>query len=66
MKYYLFDGNDSLAGQLQGWFGMLTSIVTLALAIPLTGWVATKIGKKKTFYNDFAVSCGIRLKMDRI
>ncbi len=50
MKYYLFDGNDSLAGQLQGWFGMLTSIVTLALAIPLTGWVATKIGKKKTFF----------------
>lgn len=49
MIYYVFGGDDSLGGKLQGWFGMLTSAVTLVAVIPLTGWIATRIGKKKTF-----------------
>jgi GPH family glycoside/pentoside/hexuronide:cation symporter len=46
--YYLFNGDDSKAGILNGWFGMLTSVATLAV-IPLTGWIATRIGKRRTF-----------------
>lgn len=55
MIYYLFGGNDGDAGQLLGWFGMLVSISTL-LVIPLTGWVATKIGKRKTFLITISLS----------
>jgi GPH family glycoside/pentoside/hexuronide:cation symporter len=50
MIYYLFGGSDSAAGKLQGWYGMLMSAVTLAVVIPLTGWVATRIGKRPTFF----------------
>jgi len=46
--YYLFNGDKSKAGILNGWFGMLTSVATLAV-IPLTGWIATRIGKRRTF-----------------
>jgi len=55
MIYYLFGGNDGDAGQLLGWFGMLVSISTLAV-IPLTGWIATKIGKRKTFLITISLS----------
>ncbi len=55
MIYYLFGGNDGDAGQLMGWFGMLVSISTL-LVIPLTGWIATKIGKRKTFLITISLS----------
>jgi GPH family glycoside/pentoside/hexuronide:cation symporter len=48
MIYYLFDGDDFRAGQLLGWFGTLTAAATLGV-IPLTGWVATRIGKRRTF-----------------
>jgi GPH family glycoside/pentoside/hexuronide:cation symporter len=55
MIYYLFGGNDGDAGQLLGWFGMLVSIATLGV-IPLTGWIATKIGKRKTFLITISLS----------
>ncbi|MCF7807467.1 MAG: MFS transporter [Candidatus Marinimicrobia bacterium] len=55
MIYYLFGGNDGDAGQLMGWFGMLTSIATLGV-IPLTGWIATRIGKRKTFLITISLS----------
>ena len=55
MIYYLFNGNDSKAGTLLGWFGMLTSVATLAV-IPLTGWIATRIGKRKTFLITISLS----------
>lgn len=55
MIYYLFNGNDGDAGKLMGWFGMLTSIATLGV-IPLTGWIATKIGKRKTFLITISLS----------
>jgi GPH family glycoside/pentoside/hexuronide:cation symporter len=48
MIYYVFRGNDALAGQLLGWFGMLTTLSTLCV-IPLTSWIATRLGKRKTF-----------------
>lgn len=55
MIYYLFNGSDSKAGTLLGWFGMLTSVATLAV-IPLTGWIATRIGKRKTFLITISLS----------
>ena len=55
MIYYLFNGNNGDAGQLMGWFGMLTSIATLGV-IPLTGWIATQIGKRKTFMLTISLS----------
>ena len=55
MIYYVFRGNDASAGKLMGWFGMLTSIFTLCV-IPLTGWIATRIGKRKTFLITISLS----------
>jgi GPH family glycoside/pentoside/hexuronide:cation symporter len=55
MIYYLFNGNDKSAGILNGWFGMITSIATLAV-IPLTGFIATKIGKRRTFLITISLS----------
>jgi len=48
MIYYLFGGSDSPAGELQGWFGTLTAVATLVV-IPVTGWLATHLGKRRTF-----------------
>jgi GPH family glycoside/pentoside/hexuronide:cation symporter len=53
--YYLYDGDDASAGKLMGWFGSLTALSTLAV-IPLTGWLATRIGKRKTFVITISVS----------
>ncbi len=62
MIYYLFNGDDGQAGILNGWFGMITSIATLAV-IPLTGWIATKIGKQRTFLLTISLSiAGYALK----
>ena len=55
MIYYLFNGSDSDAGKLLGWFGMLTSIATLGV-IPLTGWIGTHIGKQRTFLITISLS----------
>lgn len=55
MIYYLFNGSDAEAGKLLGWFGMLTSIATLGV-IQLTGWVATRIGKRNTFLITISLS----------
>ena len=55
MIYYLFNGDDSQAGHLLGWFGTLTAVATLGV-IPLTGWIATRIGKRKTFLITISLS----------
>jgi GPH family glycoside/pentoside/hexuronide:cation symporter len=55
MIYYLFGGDDSRAGQLLGWFGTLTAAATLVV-IPLTGWLATRIGKRRTFLITISIS----------
>ena len=48
MIYYLFGGNDSLAGELNGWWGSLTAVCTIGV-IPFTAWVSERLGKRKTF-----------------
>ena len=55
MIYYLFNGDDAAAGKLQGAFGTLTAIVTLCV-IPLTAWIATHNGKRKTFLITISLS----------
>ncbi len=53
--YYVFLGADEKAGALFGWFGTLTAICTLGV-IPLTAWISTKIGKRKTFLITISIS----------
>jgi GPH family glycoside/pentoside/hexuronide:cation symporter len=55
MIYYLFGGDDSRAGELLGWFGTLTAAATLVV-IPVTGWLATHIGKRRTFLITVSIS----------
>jgi len=55
MIYYLFSGSNASAGKLMGWYGMLTSIFTLGV-IQLTGWIATRIGKRNTFLITISLS----------
>jgi len=62
MIYYLFGGNDGNAGTLMGWFGMSTSLATL-LVIPLTAWIGTRLGKRRTFLLTISLSmAGYALK----
>jgi GPH family glycoside/pentoside/hexuronide:cation symporter len=62
MIYYLFGGDDARAGHLQGWFGTLTAASTL-IVIPVTGWLATRIGKRRTFLLTISLSlAGYALK----
>lgn len=49
MRYYLFGGDAALASKLNFWFGIFSSICTFGI-IGLTTWVATKIGKRRTFF----------------
>jgi GPH family glycoside/pentoside/hexuronide:cation symporter len=46
--YYVFGGDWGKGGTLLGFFGMVSSVCTL-IAIPLTAWISTKIGKRKAF-----------------
>ncbi len=55
MIYYVFNGSDSDAGKLMGSFGTLTAIFTLCV-IPLTGWIATHFGKRRTFMLTISLS----------
>ena len=48
MIYYLFGGNDESAGELNGWFGSLTALATVAV-IPLTAVISQRLGKRETF-----------------
>ncbi|HPP55501.1 MAG TPA: MFS transporter [Anaerohalosphaeraceae bacterium] len=56
MIYYVYRGSDQLGGHLQGLYGTLMSAVTLVIVIPLTGWVATRIGKRPTFFCTIGLS----------
>ena len=55
MIYYVFGGSDSRAGELLGWFGTVTAAGTLGIIL-LTGWLATRIGKRKTFLLMISIS----------
>ena len=46
--YYVYGGDWGKGGALLGWFGTASSICTM-IAISLTTWVSTKLGKRKTF-----------------
>lgn len=55
MIYYVFSGNDSLAGDLNGWFGSLTAVATIAV-IPLTAAISERLGKRETFMVTISLS----------
>ncbi len=55
MIYYLFGGENGPAGELQGWFGTLTAATTIGVIV-LTGWLGTRIGKRKTFLVTISIS----------
>lgn len=53
--FYVFGGQPTMdlmyqnGGTLLGAFGTFSSICTAFFAIPLTSWISSKIGKRKTF-----------------
>lgn len=55
MIYYLFGGDDSAAGALNGWWGSLTAVCTLAV-IPLTAFISENLGKQRTFMLTISLS----------
>lgn len=55
MIYYLFGGDDSAAGALNGTWGSFTAICTLVV-IPLTAFISEKLGKRKTFMVTISLS----------
>jgi GPH family glycoside/pentoside/hexuronide:cation symporter len=55
MIYYVFGGDDQQAGELNGWFGTLTALSTVAV-IPLTAAIASRLGKRETFMLTISLS----------
>ena len=55
MIYYVYGGDDKLAGDLNGWFGTLTSLATLVV-IPLTATISQRLGKRRTFLLTISIS----------
>ncbi|MCA9232386.1 MAG: MFS transporter [Planctomycetales bacterium] len=55
MIYYVFRGDNNQASILNGWFGMLTACCTLGV-IPLTAWISTRLGKRRTFLITISLS----------
>lgn len=55
MIYYLFGGQDSPAGDLNGWWGSLTAVCTI-LVIPLTALLSQHLGKRTTFMVTISLS----------
>ena len=53
--YYVSGGDKDKAGGLIGWFGTATTISTFAV-IALSAWLATKIGKRRTFFICVSIS----------
>ncbi len=51
MIYYVFGGANQPAGELNGWFGSLTALCTVAV-IPLTAKIAERLGKARDFHGD--------------
>ena len=53
--YYVFRGDDAAGGNLNGWFGSLTALATVAV-IPLTAVISRRIGKRETFLLTISLS----------
>jgi len=54
--YYVYGGDKDLGANLMGVFGTVMAVSTFTVIL-LVSWVATKLGKKKTFF----ISVGISL-----
>ena len=48
LQFYIYNGDAEVAGKLYGTYFTTVSACTLVV-IPLTGWIATRLGKRETF-----------------
>ena len=55
LQFYIFNGDAEVAGKLYGTYFTTVSACTLGV-IPLTGWIATKLGKRETFLLTISLS----------
>lgn len=55
MIYYVYDGDKDLGAKLMGWNGTFSAVATF-LVILLVTWLATRIGKRKTFFFSTGIS----------
>lgn len=55
LQFYIYGGDAEVAGRLYGTYFTAVSICTLAV-IPLTGWIATRLGKRETFLLTISLS----------
>lgn len=55
MIYYLFGGQDSPAGDLNGWWGSITALCTIVV-IPITAVLSQHLGKRTTFMVTISLS----------
>ncbi len=53
--YYVYSGGDQMGAQLFGEFGSLTAALTL-LVIPMTAWLASRLGKQRAFLITISLS----------
>ena len=53
--YYVYGGDKDLGATLMGAFGTFMAVSTFAVILLVT-WVATKLGKKKTFFISISIS----------
>ena len=55
LQFYIYAGDADVAGKLYGTYFTTVSVCTLGV-IPLTGWIATKLGKRETFLFTISLS----------
>jgi GPH family glycoside/pentoside/hexuronide:cation symporter len=53
--YYVYDGDKDMGANLMGVFGTVMAVSTFTVIL-LVSWVATKLGKKKTFFLSVGIS----------
>jgi len=54
--FYLFNGDTDAAGRWPAWFGTVSALATAFLVIPIITFIATRIGKRKTFIISTSIS----------
>ena len=55
LQFYIYAGDADVAGKLYGTYFTTVSVCTLGV-IPVTGWIATKLGKRETFLVTISLS----------
>ena len=53
--YYVFSGDQQLGAEYAGWSGTISAVATFCVIFLVT-WLATKIGKRRTFFIAIGIS----------